>query len=498
MWLWLLGFALLFILLRELWLSLLLPVAAQLAMMRGDRERARRILERAVAAPSLGGERGKVDTRFRLAWIYLEEKRFDDAVAQCRTLLKRRLKPAVEANVRRRLAHCLEAAGKLDEAHAERQRAAERVVAAPDDAEKFLSQAQMFEEQGRHAEACEAYERGLALIPRWNDVARKNTMVKLALSSYNAGRPDRALQLAEEAIALKPEPMLLMLAHNVAGLAYSTQGNLEAAENHRQQAFLLAAASGNQDNAARFLVQLAEVQMKRGKFVQAAEASEQAAGMSFNARRHARLVQAECLRLWGRLEEARETLEQASRAPGLPVPSAERRAQAVLSLGLAWIAAEENQPQTALNHLHQAAAELQQDEKLSLHYEATAAWVLALLNRREEGEQKIAQVEARLPQFVHDRATQGLCGGMLARAIFELKDFERSKSYWERYLSLKPDPAFEPIGLYYLGECHRHLGDVETAKAKFQQAVNTGLDTHHTRLARSRVEEITHEMRAEK
>jgi TolA-binding protein len=79
-----------------------------------------------------------------------------------------------------------------------------------------------------------------------------------------------------------------------------------------------------------------------------------------------------------------------------------------------------------------------------------------------------------------------------------LKDFERSKSYWERYLSLKPDPAFEPIGLYYLGECHRHLGDVETAKAKFQQAVNTGLDTHHTRLARSRLEEITHEMRAEK
>lgn len=489
MWLWLLGFALLFILLRELWLSLLLPVAAQLAMMRGDRERARRILERAIAAPSLWGERGKVDARFRLAWIYLEAKRFDDAVGQCRTILKCQLKPAVEANIRRRLADCLEAAGKLDAAHAERQQAAERVAEAPDDAEKFLSQARMLEEQGRHAEACAACERGLALIPRWNDAARKAAMVKLALSSYNAGRPDVAIQWAEEAIALKPEPLLRMLAHSTAGLAYSTQGNLETAENHRQQAFLLAAAAGNQDNAARFLVQLADVQMKRGKLVQAAEACEQAAGMSFQARRHARMVQAECLRLWGRLEEARETLEHARRAPGLPVPSAERRAQAVLSLGLAWVTAEENQPETALSHLQQAAAELQQDEKLSLPCEATAAWVLALLNRREEVEQKVAQVEARLPQFVHDRATQGLCCGMLARAIFELKDFERSKGYWERYLSLKPDPAFEPIGLYYLGECHRHLGNVAAAQAKFQQAVNAGIDTHHARLAQSRLEE---------
>ncbi len=490
MWLWLLGFALAFVLLRELWFSFLLPVAAQLAMRRGDRERARRILERVIAAPSLWGERGKVEARFRLSWIYLEAKRCEDAVEQCRAILRHRLKPAIEANVRRRLADCLEAAGKLDEANAERQRAAERVAEAPDDAEKFLSQAQMLEDQGRHAEACEAFERGLALIPRWNDVARKTTMVKLALSAYNAGRPDAAIRWTEAAIALKPEPMLLMLAHSTAGLAYSTQGNLEAAEKHRQQAFLLATAAGNQDSAARFLVQLADVQMKRGKLVQAAEASEQAAGMSFKARRHARMVQAECLRLWGRLDEARETLEQASRAPGLPVPSAERHAQAVISLGLAWVTAEENQPETALNHLQQAAAELQQDEKLSLSCEATAAWVFALLNRPAEMEQKIQVVEARLPQFVHDRATQGLCYGMLARAIFELNDFERSKSYWERYLSLKPDPAFEPIGLYYLGECHRHLGDMETAKAKFQQAVRLGIDTHHTWLAQERLKEL--------
>ncbi|MCS6862770.1 MAG: tetratricopeptide repeat protein [Abditibacteriales bacterium] len=491
MWLWFIGFALALMLLRELWLLLLLPVAARVAMLGGDRARARRILERVVAAPSLWGERGKLEVRFRLAWLYLEEKRFADAIEQCRAILQRRLKPAVEANVRRRLADCLEAAGKVEEAHAERRQAAGLVAAAPDDAEKFLSQAQMLEEQGQHAAACEAYERGLALIPRWNDAARKTMMVKLALCAYHAGRPDAALRWAEEAIALKPDPMMLMLAHSAAGLAYSTQGNLEAAENHRQQAFQLATALGNQDQAAHFLVQLADVQMKRGKLVQAVQACEQAAGLSLKVRRQARMLQAECLRLWGRLAEARETLEQASRAPGLPVPSAERRAQAVIALQLALIAAEENQPQTAFGYLKQATAELQKDEKLSLVHEATAAWILALLNRREEVEQKIAHIEARLPQFVHDRVTQGLCYGLLGQATFDLQDFERSQGYWERYLALQPDPVVEPIGWYHLGECRRHVGDRETAKAKFQQAVNLGIDTHHTRLAQQRLEELT-------
>src|SRR5262249_51532478 len=97
------------ILAREAALHLFASSAARQMRQRGQAREARALLERAVAAPTLLGDRARQNTRFHLAWHLMEAGGYEQAAEQCRVILRRQQPPGVEARIRQRLADCLEA-----------------------------------------------------------------------------------------------------------------------------------------------------------------------------------------------------------------------------------------------------------------------------------------------------------------------------------------------------------------------------------------------------
>jgi tetratricopeptide (TPR) repeat protein len=485
--LWILGFALTFALLREFWLQLLLPAFALHLRARGRRAQATKTLERAAARPSLFGERGRIEVRYRLAWLYMEDRRYDAAIQQCRTILARRLRPSVEASVRARLAECLEAAGDPAGAETERQRARNCLISGAGGGDTYFARGKLLARDRKYEEAREAYQQALAAIPAWNNFARAEVMVHLALASFDAGQPAETVRWAEEAMLAKPTTDLLITAHRTAGVGYSSQGRLDEAELHVRSAAAIAAAAGNAQRTAGLLLQLAGIQMKRGKLVETMEVCAKACGMDLEARRQARLIEGESLRLWGRYDQARTAFEQARQAPGHPQPSAERRSQATLALDQAWLEAEAGDPDAARRYLQEAVEGLGADEKLGLWCAATDAWVLALSGSKEESRERMVEAEARASRFAADPGTQKMCLAMLGQAAYALGEFDRSIEFWTEYLRQEPTPVFRPRGLYFLGECHRQLGREEPAKEAFGEAVDLGIDTYHARQAQRRL-----------
>jgi tetratricopeptide (TPR) repeat protein len=484
---WLVTLVVLAILWREFWIHLVLPVVAMQFRARGSRQRAAAILERSAKAPSLLGQRAKRDVRYRLAWFLLEDGRPAEAAEQCRMILQGRLSPGVEANIRLRLADCLEAAGD-PEAGAERERAQALVQGSAPDVETVLSRARILEGQHRYEEACAAYEEGLRLLPQWNDTARAEVLLRLALASYHAGRPVEAARRAEEAIELKPLDTMRTTAHSVAALGYSGQGNLEEAERHREEAFRLAESSGSAETSAHYLAQLAGTRMRRGSFVEAMQDCERAAGMSLKARRLARHTESDCLRIMGRFDAAREALQQARRAPGLAQPAGERRMQATLALAQTFLECEAGKVEAAGPFLEEARAEFASDPKLLLFCDANAAWVAALRGDEAAARRLIDDVEQRLAAYTADQSTQELGLAMLGWACFVLRDWPLARSFWERYLELDPSPAFQPQAWYHVGECAREMADPETARRAYQKAIEPNVDTRYARLARKRLD----------
>jgi tetratricopeptide (TPR) repeat protein len=61
---------------------------------------------------------------------------------------------------------------------------------------------------------------------------------------------------------------------------------------------------------------------------------------------------------------------------------------------------------------------------------------------------------------------------------------------WTRYLPLSPDPVYRPDAFYHRGECYRHLGRLDEARADYQAAVAMDIDTHFFQLARRRLSEL--------
>jgi tetratricopeptide (TPR) repeat protein len=232
-----------------------LPQRAIKEYQRSDPERLRRYLERVVATPSLIGPAAKLRARGALVGVYLPQGRHAEAAAHCRANLAslaslakaRRVAdfPALEADIRRRLADCLEALGQTAEAEDERRRAEACVERAPADPLRHLTQGTLLEREHRYAEACAAFEQALSLTPVTNRPVRIECMIHLVLASFNDGRPVDCLRWAEEAIALGAEGRYLRMAHRIAGVAYGNLGRLEESEDHHRRAYDVAAAEGD-------------------------------------------------------------------------------------------------------------------------------------------------------------------------------------------------------------------------------------------------------------
>lgn len=484
------------LLLRELWVFVVLPGVAQSARSRGSLRAAIRILERVLRSPSLFGDRLRTDPRFRLAWFYLENQQLEQAIQLCRLCLERRLRPAQESSVRRRLADCLEAAGRSEEAQRERQRAAERLQESPRDIGFYISLGQSLVAERRYSEAVEAFEQALAHLESERRLPAKCSvgslergplLLRLALALWESGHPDAALARAKETLANSYDLPTSMVAHSVAALSCGDRGDLEEAERHYEQSIALALRLRNIDRAATYLATLGGIQWRRGMLVKAVQTCQKAAEMSLLARRAARLAEFECMLSWGKFEDARRMLDQAAKAHPFPTPADERRSQAVIQLGRSWLEAEAGCPERAMECLREAAKTLGNEEKLGLACLATEAWILACLDRGEEARQRLEEAQEQAARFADSRATQTSCWALLGRAAWELGDDALCLQLWERFLQLHPDPVDIPRARYYIGLCRARRGDNEAARAAFQAAIDTGLQTYHTQKAEERL-----------
>ncbi len=479
---------------------LTLPQWAVRKFGRSNPERLRRYLERVAATPSLLGASQKLLARSKLVGIYLPQGRHAEAAEHCRanlaSLATARARhsadfPALEADIRRRLADCLDGLGKTDEAQEQRQLAAACVDRAPDDALRHLTRGILLEREHRYADACTAFEEALSCVPDSDRPARIECMSHLVIACFNSGRPTESLRWAEQVIALGASGTHLCAAHRMAGVACGNLGRLEESEDHCRRACDVAAGEGKAGEMGQILGRLADIQRKRGKLVEANEAYIQVAAVDPKAVRMAIAVQSQVLRELGRFDEALEVLGRYGDTPKLAIPAHERRIRAVLALDTSRIEAECGRADDAWAHIEEARAELANDAKLGLKCEGAVSWVLAARGLADDSQRVAGEVEARLPEFERDPST---CRGImydLGMAACTRGDHESGERCWSRYLELSPDPVHQPTALYFRGECRQHRGDAPGAIADFRQASAMNIDSHHAQLARHALEEVS-------
>jgi tetratricopeptide (TPR) repeat protein len=316
-------------------------------------------------------------------------------------------------------------------------------------------------------------------------------MIHLVLAAFNAGRPLDCLRWADEAIALGAKGTKLRAAQRMAGVACGDLGRLEESERYIRLAYDVAVAENNTPDMAESLGSLADCLRKRGKLVEANEVCIKAAALDPKGVRMSLVVQYLILRQWGRFDDALAVLARYKATAPLAIPSHERRLRAVCTLDTARIEAECGRAGDAWQHIQEARAELRDDAMFSLRCEGAVAWVLAARGLADESHRHATQVESRVAAFDHDPKTCRVVFFDLGMAAHARGDHHAGISCLTRYLALSPDPVYRPTAHYYRGECHAHLGHLTEARADYHAAVALDLDTHHTKLARRRLGELS-------
>lgn len=358
-------------------------------------------------------------------------------------------------------------------------------------------------QQNRPAAAYRAFEVGLRLIPRWKKKGRAVAMIQLAQAAHKTGQLDRALRWTEQVVADRPGAFYEMLARSTASAVCGEQGRHEEADRQLEEALALTRDKNEEEDEALYWGQRAGLLRRQGKLAEAVAACERAEKAGGPGGRAALPLKAECLCALGRPEEALQILRRAYADP-LPtrpdshrtvlldrrhpkIAALERQMRAIHALSMSLAAAEAGRAAEAMDLLPEARAGLSAHEGIGPACEATEAWLLALLGRREEALRKMAGVDELLPYLARQTNRELPVLIPLARAADRLEDFERSAAYLEQFLALKPDlvPAVE--AWYRLGECRLRQGNREAARAAFQQAA-ASTDAEHARRARSRLD----------
>ena len=488
---------------------------------RRDPERLGRYLERVVATPTPLVHEMKLGARLALAIFDQVRGRYAEAAAHCRTNLAVLVKHArvsrfasTEADHRLRLADCLEALGRADEADEERRLARACLDRARDDYLRSMIQGRLLAREGRQAEACRAYERALALAPAWPRAARLECVLLLSVARQSAGEPAESLRRAGEAIALGARGAIARHAHRMAGIACIELDRLDEAEQHFRRAYDVAADGGAPGERGEDLASLADILRRRGKLAEAHAAGLEAEGLSPGASRAgsgggetslitieaeplgpqplrmAIAVRSRVLAAWGRFDEAIATLHRQADAPALAVPAFDRRSRAIFALELARVEASSGRVDDAWDHVQEAVVELGPDPKLGLQCDAVASWVLAARGLADDSRRVADLAGDRLPDPEVDPLAARDLLHSLARAAIERGDPEEGEDLLDRFLDLNPSPVALPTAHYLRGECRRLLGDTPGASADYRAALAPNIDTHHARLARGRLGEM--------
>ena len=433
-----------------------------------------------------------------------QEKRYAEAEAHFRQLLTKRLSPGIEADTRRRLALTLEVLGKSEEADQERERASMSAMKGAKDQTALTAQGDLLKNERRYDEACELYQRALHLLPLGVSPRRAQILAKVTIAHHQAGRSGEALRCAEASLQSRPDKTIRLLMERMAGVAASDQGDLEAAETHYIRALDLAEVNGKPEDVAQALALLAYLKHKQGDYGEAIAAARRSREMASNPARIDIAVEAECLRDMGRFEEARVVMRRHFDGPYLSSPREERKMQALGSLGMAWIETRAEQPEAAWEYLETARTGLKplpsattwppapggDEDKLMLWCDATAVNILSQKGNMADAYRLMGSIESRLPRFANDYATLRGVYGHLARASLRMDNFAECRSYCQRNLECRPPPSGLPALYHLLGETHLRLGETDTARDFFRQAVAPGIDSLDARRAQARLNEL--------
>jgi tetratricopeptide (TPR) repeat protein len=464
--------------------------AAEQLRQRGRRDEARRLLESGLQAPALLSRSLRIEALYRLARLDMEDGRYEDAARRCQEALPLEPSPGQAARVRERLAECLEGLREPGRAREERRLAAEGVVGPPPGVAERLEQARAFEHAGDLPTACDEYRTALSFLSRWRPNARCELTLRLALATLRAGSPEEAARLAEEALAVGPADDWRITAHSLAAVACSQLRRADEADRHRQEALAMTQQAGNEDRAAAINAAIADAQRRAGRLLEGIETADGAAKQSLRARRHARLIEAQCLTALGRYEAARSSLSLAQRALSYPEPSIERRSQALLQLFRGQLEADAGEAEAALAALREASAEMSREPRTCLWHDCAMAYVLALLGRRAEASALALGIETRTTRFQEDPATLRQCWAGLGRTHLQLGNATQARTAWLRFLAASPDLVDQPEAYYRLGEAEVLLGTIRGARSAFEAAAGVGATYRYARLAQQFLAEL--------
>jgi tetratricopeptide (TPR) repeat protein len=448
------------------------------------------LLEQRLDLPALLARPVRVEALYRLARLDIEDGRYESAAGRCREALPLAARAGQSARIRERLAQCLEALQRAEEAREQRGLAAKSLAEGRADAALRAEQGRAFEGQGDPLTAYEEYAAALSLLPGWRPQARAELELRMGLAALRAGQPAEAVRRCDCVLASRVPLDWRIAAHSLGAVACAALRRNEEGERHRSRALRIAEELGNDDLAGSILAASADAHRRQGRLLEAIETADRAAKVSLRARRRARWVEAESLAAMGRFDAARASLELAERAIPYPEPSLERISLALLRLARAELEIDAGRPDDALTALRAAAVELRREARTCLWHDCAMAQVLSLLDRRREAKALATGIEERLAPITGDPPTLQRCWAALARVHLQLGDPAAARTAVLKVLAGTPDPAARPTAFYHLGEAEVQLGDGQAAAAAFRAAAGSGATHRFARLAEQRLQEL--------
>jgi tetratricopeptide (TPR) repeat protein len=467
------------------------PSSNPLAHLPADLKQRIAFLEDALARGRVVAPAETMRARYRLLDLYQAHRRYEEAIAEGRRILKMRVVPtAIRSDTHLRISNCLEALGHTAESQAEWLEAVSYLDRLPRDTDGWFVRGKLFEKQRRYGEAVEAFENTLRSNLFGNTSGRDNTLMKLILATFHAGRAEETLKWAERAISVGVSTTNLYIANRMAGTAAMSLDRYVEAERHHRRAHERAVQARDTKKVAECLASLGEVRYRLGELDRAEAFCREAESLLPEEARHALLVHSHILRTRGRFPEALDRIDRAREVGVLPSPGPERQGQATLRLWKSVTEVDLGRLDEAAADLEQATAELTSHPQLGPLCGAVRVRLLAFRGDRDEAVRRAAALLRLLDTSTLRPSIEWGCLAPLGQGLLEASELELARYCWERFLSSSHPPVTEPAGHYYLGECLRHLGDPSGALEEFRRATGPGIDSHHARLAEQRLREL--------
>ncbi|MEO7714936.1 MAG: tetratricopeptide repeat protein [Capsulimonas sp.] len=346
----------------------------------------------------------------------------------------------------------------------------------------------MEEAANRFRRACDHYERALPLAT--GSELKSQLYAKLAIANFNAGDIADTIRWAETGIADQATGKTLTVLHSIAGLGYRNLGDLASALAHDQRHYELVVAEGNPKRISEALVKLASLESYQGKFQSALELCERAHATFPQENRIVGITEHEILKLLGRFAEARRALIQSRGATPAFIPRLEDRTSGATELALSKLAAEAGDAREAREAYAVGRAALEGDDKLMVFADALHAWILALEGAGAESADQIVYAEGRSANVAGSASTLRDIFTMLTWAALIIGDYRNARRYAERYLELRPYPAYATIAYYQVGEAYLGLGDTAQAADAYERVIALNCATYASGQAIARLEQI--------